>query len=59
MSLSESARKRNIVEILNFINKFSEPHILIGDFNEEPDSTIINFLEGKTELNGLKGFLFL
>jgi len=56
-SLSLSARKRNALEIWNFVNHFSQPQILCGDFNDTPDSEAVRFLLGEEQpfSNGLKG----
>jgi len=55
MSLSKSARRRNSIEIVNFANLHSRPQILVGDFNDEPESEMLHFLLGKLELDGAIG----
>jgi len=57
MSLSEVARRRNVVEIWDFVSKYNEkiPQVLVGDLNEEPDSNTLDFLLGKIELSATTG----
>eukprot|EP01130_Rhizamoeba_saxonica_P014107 TRINITY_DN6115_c0_g1_i1.p1 TRINITY_DN6115_c0_g1~~TRINITY_DN6115_c0_g1_i1.p1 ORF type:complete len:455 (+),score=83.77 TRINITY_DN6115_c0_g1_i1:94-1365(+) len=53
-SLSETARKRNLVEIGEYISKFDGMHILSGDLNTEPQSLTTAYFEGDIELSGRK-----
>jgi endonuclease/exonuclease/phosphatase family metal-dependent hydrolase len=58
MSLSEIARRRNVVEIWDFVSKYNGnniPQILVGDFNSEPNSSSLDFLVGKIELSATTG----
>jgi endonuclease/exonuclease/phosphatase (EEP) superfamily protein YafD len=54
-SLSSSARKRNTLEVWDFVSTLTEPVIILGDFNCEPDSEAFKFFTGELELNGKKG----
>lgn len=56
-SLSANARKRNIVELYEFMLSFPPPYILTGDLNTEPDSPEIHFLQGSLEWNGIRSNL--
>eukprot|EP01127_Copromyxa_protea_P021278 TRINITY_DN7278_c0_g1_i1.p1 TRINITY_DN7278_c0_g1~~TRINITY_DN7278_c0_g1_i1.p1 ORF type:complete len:504 (+),score=87.07 TRINITY_DN7278_c0_g1_i1:32-1543(+) len=51
-SLSDTARQRNIVEIVDFMKRFPEPHVLTGDLNSNPGTPEFQFLQGKFELGG-------
>ncbi|XP_071949036.1 uncharacterized protein [Antedon mediterranea] len=53
LSLSASARLRSVLEIWNYISAVKGPAILLGDFNDEPHSKPIQFLSGKTDINGV------
>ena len=54
LSLSESSRERTMVEMWDFVRNHSSGRIqlLMGDFNAEPDSRGIQFLQGLAPLNG-------
>jgi len=52
--LSATARKRNIVELYEFVTTYPQPSIIVGDFNTEPETPEIQFLQGQIELGGLK-----
>jgi len=52
--LSAQARKRNIVELYEFVATYPQPAIIVGDFNTEPNTPEIQFLQGKIELAGFK-----
>jgi endonuclease/exonuclease/phosphatase family metal-dependent hydrolase len=56
LSLSPRARKRIVIESLEYMNQFPAPQIYVGDFNDEPDSWILHFLTGSESTeDGLKG----
>jgi len=61
-SLSESARKRNLVELAEFVSTNSKgyPNIILGDFNSEGNTSAPLYIEGKFPLNGisLRGLKF-
>ena len=54
LSLSEPSRERTMVEMWHFVRDHSQGRIqlLMGDFNAEPDSRGIQFLQGLGPLNG-------
>lgn len=55
MSLSHSSRRRNMMEILEFTESFSLPQVIVGDFNENPDTESLDFITGRLELDGKTG----
>jgi len=55
MSLSDSARRRNALEMLEFMNNFTLPQIIVGDFNDNPEGDLVQFLVGKISLEGKTG----
>lgn len=57
LSLSPAGRLRTILEVYSYINNFESelPKILVGDFNDTPDSKSIKFLVGELEIGGLRG----
>ena len=55
MSLSELARRRNVIEFWDFVNRYEGAQIILGDFNCEPDSETYQFLVGNKEINGVTG----
>jgi len=52
LSLSDTARKRNIVEVYDLINTLPYPRILLGDFNENFQSLSLDFFRGKYPMAG-------
>eukprot|EP01118_Nematostelium_gracile_P012760 TRINITY_DN4710_c0_g1_i1.p1 TRINITY_DN4710_c0_g1~~TRINITY_DN4710_c0_g1_i1.p1 ORF type:complete len:440 (-),score=93.77 TRINITY_DN4710_c0_g1_i1:64-1281(-) len=54
-SLSNSARRRNVVEFLHFAGISAKNQIFVGDFNEEPNSEGVDFLTGKLKIDGISG----
>ena len=61
MSLSESARKRNGLEILDQLNLdvlSSHPQLLAGDLNAEPDDPLLRMLLPHLNDVGNCGFTF-
>eukprot|EP00937_MAST-01D_sp_MAST-1D-sp2_P004131 g4131.t1 len=56
LSLSEPAREKTMLEIWEFVQRRSigEIQLLMGDFNAEPDSRGIRFLQGLGALNGIR-----
>ncbi|XP_002739715.1 uncharacterized protein LOC100369100 [Saccoglossus kowalevskii] len=54
LSLSEDARDRTVVEIWEFMQKFTGPALLMGDLNAEPHEKSIKFLTGQAEINGVQ-----
>lgn len=60
LSLSEKARKRSVIEIYHFMKKDEKNklmQVLVGDLNAKSDKESIKFLEGISELNGIKSDL--
>uniref|UniRef100_A0A6B2L8B9 Endonuclease/exonuclease/phosphatase domain-containing protein n=1 Tax=Arcella intermedia TaxID=1963864 RepID=A0A6B2L8B9_9EUKA len=56
-ALSAIARKRNVVELYEFMQSFPKPSLLVGDFNTEPDTPEIHFLKGHHSLGGFHSTL--
>ena len=54
-SLSTSARRRNTLEVWDYVLQLTEPVILLGDFNCEPDSETFKFFTGQIEIEGKRG----
>lgn len=52
LSLGVQARLRSVVEICQYMSKFSGPKFLLGDFNTIPDSDEMTYLRGEIPLNG-------
>ncbi|XP_019646331.1 PREDICTED: uncharacterized protein LOC109486861 [Branchiostoma belcheri] len=54
LSLSEPAQDRSVVQIWEFMQRFSGPAVLVGDLNTEPHSKAIRFLQGVEEIDRVK-----
>ncbi|ESO95144.1 hypothetical protein LOTGIDRAFT_232223 [Lottia gigantea] len=50
LSLSHEARERSVKQIWSYINTFTGPKILLGDFNAEPQEKSIRYLVAKSNM---------
>lgn len=50
LSLSEPARDRSVVALHQYMARFPEPQLLLGDLNAEPDTPAMRLVHGEEAL---------